>query len=1763
MLLKKWQKAILAWLGGILLLCMAFCIFISLSSSLIASLTLSKVNKYLNGNISIGEIKIGLSGLEIKDIRLSQKSMPPTFSLKKLDVEWSPAKMLWKFGILQGINKVDIDSPSISIRRDEKGVINLATLLAKPLPKGKPLKKVPFTGLVSITNTTVSYDQAGKKPLTAGAVFPSISVDFANPDNAVLKAEGYETGRQDTVISVSGNIKPSFKTSGNMSVKNVSLPHLVNPMMPDKVEMKSGSLNADAWLMSDSNGEVIYGGNVKAGKISVTAFGLEPFQNFSLDIDIAPDMLKIKNLSGSHVGGMITGSGRILGFGKPALDLKLSAVSIEPGKISKNFPVTGSIDADIIIFGGMDSPKFAGKISSDLVSWEGRSVSDLLAEFTYADNIVNLKKFHASFGGGEVKGNGLFIRDGDKWRLAGNASGIGSSLSSLFKGSSGVGDFTVSALGEVSSPFFCGDANINRFKWGALDIDKAGAAFSGKGKKADISRFSATRGDGNIKGSGIFLDADKKQFSGLVSVKSFPVDIPGIARGSIGGIFQADGTFKKPELMGILETGKINIAGVDIEKTSGSLDTAGDRDSVRLSFDLSKGGSGKLRALRSNKDGRFILSDFWIADADLDMFDKAIPHIAPVNPSGHGNVYANISGYQDGKLLARGKISSSTGKLEGEVLLKGAGGITGLGLLSLKDMDLEKWVGSRLPEWKIKGSATGDSMIFLGKNIKGESGISVSSGSALGLDVKGVDASWGASDTRIFFAPAYVSLPASTLKIGGDIDWNRENMDLSIKGTGVDFFSMLEKIDLSAWGVDFSNVTKGFDEKFISASIDLNGNVSGPWASPRVAGSGKIIDGVWQGDSLKGYFGFIRDREGKIIFKDMDIINGISRYFLDGWVDPEHNLAMNIKLNIDDGSLSRISTLFPGGNTLNMSGKLDGDLLVTGNIHNPIASGQISVLNGSIMDQQFEEMRATVSSGKSDLLVDEIYARIQHGIIQGQGELKENGSFDFEVSAKSFPLEELNFLDQFFGEVSGEGDLYIKLEGTKKNPNLSMDFLVDNFSLRGYEFDTARGDFDWKNRMLSINDLFLTHASKSSSLTGNIKFPDNSLPSTWEEWKKCDFDLNGKSEGIDIPTMLGLLNHPFKDRISGLSKGDFELKGSLPMPTGHMYVNVDDGKIGNTPLEDAEMNITYGGEGLKADGKIITTSGTINLAANVNEKLEGGADLVADSFDLAIVSEFLKLPSPLNGKLNLMAHASGSVSAPGGYCTFKVNNGSVGKFPFDSFTGYMELKDDAVDINNVTLKRGKHQAVMNGVLPLCDIFETKKSPTPAEACSDTVYEKSMKIDIKYDQDDLSILSFLIPGYQSSEGKISLDAEVTGTLSHVLLSGNFQVKDGQLKIEALNNTLQNIDIYAQFLGDKLFIKNFKGTLGGGQFGVEKGSWIRFKGVVPDEYNMALFGQDLVLDSPKYLVGKLNAALHLDTYPNGKHVLFGTVTPIDATINIPADALGKKNGKETETRAYVTPSWMDQYEANLMLDLKDQIWLKFASSNLLADGYLQLLKQKGDFDLVGKVNVLKGNLSLPFLENSFRITGGSANFSVGSGLYPYLENVSAETEVSEIRVYAVVNGNLGAKNPNAVQLDLTSNPPRTKQQIMGLLLTGIDSASFTSSQTGALFENRAMQSVLGVAEGMVLTPIATALGRTLALTDMNVNITALGGWSVRVAKSMGTNDRLRLVYITYHLPSGDIRNLIGIEYQFPRDVLMRLMQDDSGQYYYWIQTFRRYN
>jgi autotransporter translocation and assembly factor TamB len=273
----------------------------------------------------------------------------------------------------------------------------------------------------------------------------------------------------------------------------------------------------------------------------------------------------------------------------------------------------------------------------------------------------------------------------------------------------------------------------------------------------------------------------------------------------------------------------------------------------------------------------------------------------------------------------------------------------------------------------------------------------------------------------------------------------------------------------------------------------------------------------------------------------------------------------------------------------------------------------------------------------------------------------------------------------------------------------------------------------------------------------------------------------------------------------------------------------------------------------------------------------------------------------------------------------------------------------------------------------------------------------------------------------------------------------------------------------------------------------------------------------------------------------------------------------NEKMLEELKKSVPSSLRNLFVNVQVDLNNDNWFTFLTSSLLMKGGITVAGRIPELALSGEVDLYRGTLNLPFLETPFKVYQGKAYFD-GQDWSPSLA-LEAEADIGNYRVYMDYTGKM--ENP---RVELTSEPPMRQDELQRMITGGAPgapgapgvpgmSSSFVLS--GELAAN-AMATRLAerVMDLNLIQPLFHAIGRTFGLSDVALEYTYDGFWSVRVAKALDARERLLVTYDRVLLTNGVTQNLYGIEYRFQRGMLVRVSQDDQGRYYYWVQTKYRF-
>jgi autotransporter translocation and assembly factor TamB len=418
------------------------------------------------------------------------------------------------------------------------------------------------------------------------------------------------------------------------------------------------------------------------------------------------------------------------------------------------------------------------------------------------------------------------------------------------------------------------------------------------------------------------------------------------------------------------------------------------------------------------------------------------------------------------------------------------------------------------------------------------------------------------------------------------------------------------------------------------------------------------------------------------------------------------------------------------------------------------------------------------------------------------------------------------------------------------------------------------------------------------------------------------------------------------------------------------------------------------------------------------------------------------------------------------------------------------------------------------------------------------------------EEDLDILSLLVPMEGKTSGTMLGALEVTGLLPDVKLQGFLSVKDGEFQPQVLKKPVTGFNALVKFADEKIFLKNIRGKMGQGGFAI--GGEIDMAGSSIKHMDIKAGGSDMAIVAKEYFAGLADMDLSLEG-DGSRQTLRGTITTKNSTLRIPTRDLMRdpeEMARIIEEIKKSIPLQLRNTQVKVGLNLETDTWLTFLASSFLTRGSLAIMGQVPELAVVGEVDLYRGTLNLPLFDTPFKVYQGKAYFD-GHGWSPYL-TMDAEAQLGQYTIFADLSGKL-----ESPKVEFTSDPPIQNYEIEKVLTGTVNSGFFLGGTLQT--EGAAARLAERLVDLNLIQPLTHALGRTFGLTDVSLESSYLGSYSIKLAKALDQKERVLLTYEQVMMLSGQrYTRLYGIEYRLPRGMLLRLSNDDLGNSYFWIQA-----
>jgi len=600
------------------------------------------------------------------------------------------------------------------------------------------------------------------------------------------------------------------------------------------------------------------------------------------------------------------------------------------------------------------------------------------------------------------------------------------------------------------------------------------------------------------------------------------------------------------------------------------------------------------------------------------------------------------------------------------------------------------------------------------------------------------------------------------------------------------------------------------------------------------------------------------------------------------------------------------------------------------------------------------------------------------------------------------------------------------------------------------------------NRIPDITEL-TGNFSGSIGVSGSLTSGINSLPTGLE----VSFDLNGKDWEL----------------------GDYKFNQVTAQGS---FVN---GVLRVNPLQ------------IKYNDALLAFTGNLGLQ-------QQSGQLQLQNFPVDAIKNFVPLPVEITGKLNGTANLAGTLENPQVIGDLTLVQGTLSGTPVQSAKAIFRYDNARLNFNSEAVVQPPQPILISGSIPYQLPFSSVKPD------SDRI-----SLDVNVENEGLALLNLLSRGqvsWQGGQGKVQL--QVRGTLSAPQITGIAIVQDATIAAVVLPAPLTNVAGTARFDRDRIVVENLAGSFSKGAVAAQGTIAIsrRLPSQDPDRANpLNVTLNNLTINLKGLYRGGVNGNVVI-TGTAFTPQIAGKVELANGEVFLGQQQQNAQTVAETGTPTPQSPipgsrPIVPEFN-NLQLTLANNVnvtrqpLFSFrATGDLTVNGLLGNLEPKGTIRLRrGQVNLFTTQMTLD------RDYTQTAVFVPDRGLDPILDvrlvttvpevtgsrlptsSITSEVadvpttgffgSVETVRVIARVQGPASQLGDNLV---LTSNPPRTEAEIVGLIGGGFAQNLGRGDSTLGL-ANLAGSAVLS---NQQIQGTITAIGQAFGLSELRLFPTAI--------------------------------------------------------------------
>lgn len=784
-----------------------------------------------------------------------------------------------------------------------------------------------------------------------------------------------------------------------------------------------------------------------------------------------------------------------------------------------------------------------------------------------------------------------------------------------------------------------------------------------------------------------------------------------------------------------------------------------------------------------------------------------------------------------------------------------------------------------------------------------------------------------------------------------------------------------------------------------TADFRITGTVDNPQGEGHLSvRQGKVAKAAFE--SLNGDFQLT---DGKVSVPSLSVKGPEGNHTLQGTIGlaAPHSLSLTVKTE-----KTRIEHLLSLANlSYPVTGWIENTMDIKGTVEQPEVTGDFLAWNGSVMDELFQSVSGQYTYDGKGLTLQNGLAYIYDGTAAVHGQVGD--TLDMDVSLQDIEAEKMLPNRGIQGKISMSGHV----SGTPNNPVFDGKLMSREMAIGGTSIHMISTGIHYQDHLVSLDE-------------GAFRQRNGTFT-----WKGSYHTQSGQVKGLlqfngwNLKEIMQIFNLP-GSAVDGTVQGGMRISGSLDNPSVDFKADFQGGHLGQTPVGEGSIDFSYMNKALSIR-KFYIPVGEGVLAAEGTMNSQGDLDMqiAARNMDVSWIPEVLeKKNMKIGGQVTAVLTLSGNKKAPEAGLSVTVDQPSYGDIAFDSFSLMANASHNVVTIQNALLEKAPYRASLKGTMP-GNLFtgSTTDAAVP------------LNLDLNLDQADMNILALFCKPVTSASGPIKGHVKITGSYENPMLFGGVSVKDGQVSLLTMDETIRPIDLKMTFSGNQAQVDG-SATFGGGGASV--------KGTV-DWLNQAIthYEGEAHIHAPAIHSDYFNGAVDGD-FTLGevfdKPGISGTLSVHDAVADVPLALLSDSEGTTVDLLTKLDISIGDN--VRLYNSALYDLWLR---------GNISMIGPLAEPVMTGRVNVEKGTVKINMSE--FKVGEARAVWGSMPGSFLPVVYVKADTKVGHYAIQAELNG-----PPGDMKTTFHSEPALNDSQIVMLLTLHQDPTKDGSgAMEGALF------------------------------------------------------------------------------------------------------------